>query len=843
MARLPIYDIQSELLSALRSSPAVIIEAPTGSGKSTQVPQMLLDAGLAGDKRIAVLQPRRLAARMLARRVAAERGVRLGQEVGYQVRFDNKSARQTRIKFETDGIILRERQGDPRLHDVGIIVFDEFHERHLYSDLMLGLARELQEGGRPDLKIVVMSATLEADDLRPFLNDCPLIRTEGRTYPVDIRYLEPNARNERMPPWELVARELPGVLRSQDSGDVLIFMPGAYEIRRTIEAIQRQAVARDCLVLPLYGALSPDDQDRAVAPASPRKIIVSTNVAETSLTIDGITAVIDSGQVRQARFDPHRGINTLLIEKNSQASAAQRAGRAGRTAPGICLRLWSERDHARRAPHDAPELLRVDLAETLLQLKQAGIASLEDFPWVTPPPARAVEHARSLLRDLGALDPGESITPTGRRMVAFPVHPRIARMLIAAEHYGCVPTLCLVAALLQERSILLNRPAAAIRDAQLELLAGREDSDMMLAVRAWEAAQHHRFQREACDAIGVHAGAARTAGVLQQQLLRTAEAQDLDTFESHPPRDSIYKCLLAGFSDHLAVRTGNNRCSLVGGRRATLARDTMLTREHTLMVALEIQEIGKRQGVVDVTVSSLTAVDPEWLTELFPDGFGERRHVYYDTVGKRMQAERQRCFRDLVLESVRATDITDDEAAAALATEVIAGRITLKLWDRKVEQWMARINLVASACPELGVPILDDDDRHALIEQVCHGAHSAKAAKSREVWPVLQQWLSTEQAAAVRAYAPEKITIQNGREPRVHYDDPSGPYIAMRIQELYDTHQTPAICMDRVRVKVHILAPNQRPVQITDDLASFWATGYERAKKDLRGRYPKHEWR
>ncbi|MBT3193342.1 MAG: ATP-dependent helicase HrpB [Verrucomicrobia bacterium] len=843
MSSLPIYRVRDEIVAALRAGPAVIVEAPTGSGKSTQVPQMLLDSGLAGAGRIVVLQPRRLAARMLARRVAEERGVLLGREVGYQVRFDNSSRRDTRIKFETDGIILRELQGDPHLKDVSVIVFDEFHERHLYSDIMLGLAKQLQAGARPDLKLVVMSATLEADALVDYFGSCPVVRTEGRTFPIEMRYLKPNASVEKLSPWELVGRELPRLLSDQPKGDVLVFMPGAYEIRRTIETVKRLSLARDCLVVPLYGDLSAAEQDRAVGAADRRKIIVSTNVAETSLTIEGIAVVIDSGLVRRSSFDPRRGINTLLIEKSSQASAAQRAGRAGRTAPGICLRLWTERSHAKRIARDLPELLRVDLAETLLQLKQAGIESLATFPWVTPPPAPAVERAVALLQSLGAMDAEECVTPMGSRMVAFPLHPRIARMLIAAEHYGCVPTMCLVAALLQERSILQHRVGAVIRDRRLDLLQGREDSDVLLMLKAWEEAQRNRFKREACEAFGVHAGAARSAGVLQRQLERTSEAQGLDCFEVQPQPESIYRSLLAGFSDHVAIRTGGDRCSLVGGRRGTVSPDSVLNRQQTLFVAAEIQEIGSRQGQVDVRLSALTAIREEWLCDLFPGSFREQRRVYYDTVGKRMLAERQRCFRDLVIGADRAGDVTHDEAAAALAAEVVAGRLVMKRWDRKVEQWIARVNLVAEHCPELGVPPIGATDRPALIEQICHGAHSAKAVKPREVWPVLQQWLSQEQTAAVKAYAPEQVTLENGRKPRLHYDDPSGPYIAMRVQELYDTQKTPTICNGSVRVKVRILAPNQRPVQITDDLASFWQNGYDRVKKDLRGRYPKHEWR
>ncbi len=843
MSNLPIYNVRDQLVKALCDGPYVIIEAPTGSGKSTQVPQILLDSGLAGDGRIVVLQPRRLAARMLARRVASERGVKLGSEVGYQVRFDNKSNSTTRIKFETDGIILRELQGDALLCDVSVIVFDEFHERHLYSDIMLGLARELQAGARPDLKLVVMSATLEADALVDFFGDCPVIRTEGRTFPVDIKYLKPNAAVAKIPVWDLVARELPDVLRNQPDGDVLVFMPGAYEIRRTVEAIQRKHAAKDCLLMPLYGGLSPAEQDRAVEAATKRKIIVSTNVAETSLTIDGVCAVIDSGLVRRASFDPRRGINTLLIEKNSQASATQRAGRAGRTAPGVCLRLWSERDHNRRDAQELPELLRVDLAGTLLQLKQIGINDLQNFPWITPPPEPSVESAVALLQNLGAFDLHGDITEVGKRMARFPLHPRIARMLIAAEHYGCVPTICLVAALLQERSILLRKPGVKIRECQLDLCEGREDSDLLLMIRVWEEAERQNFRRDACEAIGVHGVAARAIGGLQKQLVGIAESMGLDCFEVSPTPETIYKSFLTGFLDHVAMRGGNNRCQLVGGRRGTIEADTVLSGEHRLFVAAEINEIGDRQRSVEVRVSGLTAICHEWLAELFPHDFCEQRKVYFDRVRKCMLAEEQICFHDLVIESKRTGDVTDDEAAEAMAAEVVAERITIKHWNTKVEQWINRVNLVAKNCPAMGAPEITTEDRQSLIEQICYGAKSVKAVKNREVWPVLRQWLSASQEATVKAYAPERIKIENGREPRLHYDDPNGPYISMRVQELYDTHKTPTICNGTVRVKFHILAPSQRLVQLTDDLESFWQNGYKQIKKDLSGRYPKHEWR
>ncbi len=845
MARLPIYELEAEIVAALRGGNRLIVEAPTGSGKSTQVPQMLLDHGLAGNGRIAVLQPRRIAARMLSRRVAGERRCRHGGEVGYQVRFERHCNASTRIKYETDGILLRELLGDPILRQVSIIVFDEFHERHLNSDLMLGFALRLQAGPRPDLKIVVMSATLDAQALESSLAPCSVVRSEGRTYPVDIRYLK-KAAKARQPAWDLAAEATDRLLRETPEGDVLVFMPGAYEIRRTVEALGRQSSARGCAILPLHGSLPPAEQDRALMPAASRKIVVATNVAETSLTIEGITMVVDSGLARKASFDARRGINTLLVEKICQASADQRAGRAGRTAPGCCARLWTEREHRGRPFQDPPELHRVDLAETVLQLRAAGVRDVASFPWVDAPLPHSVEKAERLLGELGALDGQGQITEVGSKLVSFPLHPRVSRMLVAAEYFGCVPTVCLLAALLQERGILLPRVGAATRERRIELAGGRLDSDLWLLIRAWETAAESRFRRDACESIGVHGVAARSAGAAAEQLERIARAEGLDCCDAGASPEALHRCTLAGFPDQVAKRVskGAMRCAIVHGRRGTISADSVVGREHDLLVAAEIQEIGTSRGAVDVRLSALAAIDPEWLEQAFGDAFSDGRRVFYDPSIKRVCAERRVQYRDLVISTRGEQAVGDDEAAALLAAEVAAGRLTLKAWDAKVDRWLARVNLVAEHCPDIGVPAIREADRQDMIEQVCHGARSYKDIKNRPVRPVVKAWLSAGQKAAVDAYAPERIRIENGREPRVLYDDPAnGPYIAMRIQELYDTHALPAICMGRVPLRVHILAPNQRPVQITDDLESFWREGYPRAKKELRGRYPKHEWR
>src|SRR6195256_3994382 len=400
--QLPIFELEQSLVAELKAQSRLIIQAPTGSGKSTQVPQILLDHDLLGDGQVVILQPRRLAARLLAARVASERTCRLGDEVGYQIRFENITSRRTRIRFVTEGILLRQLVQDPELRGVSAILFDEFHERHLYGDITLARAVQLQATSRRDLKLAVMSATLDAGLLEKYLAPCSVLSSAGRAFPVEIKYLPKPVGGDGYPIWDLAADELER-LAPNTSGDVLIFMPGKYEIGRTISAIRASRVSDRFVVLPLHGELPPAEQDAALAHYQKRRAIVSTNVAETSLTIDGVQVVIDSGLARIARFDPRRGINTLLIEKISRASADQRAGRAGRTAPGHCLRLWTEREHLARAEQELPEVKRLDLAEVVLTLKASGIEEIAAFRWLEPPVPKALENAEQLLADLGAI--------------------------------------------------------------------------------------------------------------------------------------------------------------------------------------------------------------------------------------------------------------------------------------------------------------------------------------------------------------------------------------------------------------------------------------------------------
>jgi len=899
--RLPIYDIERDIVARLKSGGRLILSAPTGSGKSTQVPQMLLRHDFLQDGQVVVLQPRRLAARLLAARVAQELNVKLGEEVGYQIRFENVTSARTKIRFVTEGVLLRQMLDDPGLKGVAVLIFDEFHERHLYGDVTLARALDLQEQLRHDLKLAVMSATLNAGELEEYLSQCrsrgdealtgkselrtpnselrcSVLSSEGRTFPVEIEYLPCRLGAGAPPVWELAAEAFAGHVRSGGRGDVLVFMPGGFEISQTLEAIRHTSESKGYLLLPLHGELPPREQDAAVARYDQPKVVVATNVAETSITIDGVRLVIDSGLARIPRYDANRGINTLLIEKISQASADQRAGRAGRTAPGVCVRLWSRPEHDERAPQELPEIKRLDLAEVVLTLKAAGVEDLRNFRWLEKPDEISLTHAEELLLDLGALKPvaavcdrrevgrpGEGrhvadpnirdggtpslpeqlqITPIGRQMLAFPVHPRYTRMLLAAQEHGCVHQACLVAALTQGRDLLLRNVGREIVSAREDLFGDKASSDFWILMRAWTYAAKSQFRLEACRKLGIHAVTARQVGPLFEQFLRIAKAEGLDTAPHEIKDEALQKCILTGFSDRVARRldAGTLRCELVHNRRGVLARESVV--QHSpLFVAAEIREVETRDREMNTILSLATAIELEWLRELFPEDMASDLRVEFNSTTKRVQAAELVRFRGLALSAKRVDPPPAEAAARLLAGEILAGRLPLPNWDHGVEQWLARLHLLCQHCPELQLPDLTEDDRKDIIEQLCHGAVSYKDIKEREVKPLVMSWLSGTQRELLDKHAPERLTLTNGRTPKVVYENGKSPHIALRIQELYDVNQTPKIALGRVPVLVHILTPGMKPVQITQDLAGFWREHYPRIKSELQRKYPKHLWR
>ena len=839
MSALPIYELETQLVADLRTHSRLVLQAPTGSGKSTQVPQILLDSGLAGDGEIVVLQPRRLATRMLAARVAQERGVRLGEEVGYQIRLDKVCGRKTRIRFVTEGVLLRQMLSDPELRGIAVIVFDEFHERHLYGDITLARALDLQESRRPDLKLVVMSATLDAGSLQKYLAPCELLTSRGRTFPVDVEYLEKPLGD--FPVWDAAAAEFERISRETE-GDVLVFMSGAYEISRTISAIRHTRAGGQCTVLPLHGELPAADQDAAVARYQQRKVIVSTNVAETSLTIDGVRVVIDAGQAKIARFDPYRGINTLLVERISRASAEQRAGRAGRTAPGRCIRLWTEREHHDRPAQELPEVKRLDLAEVVLTLKASGVEDVAKFRWLEAPDARSLERALTLLTDLGALDSAGAISPLGRRMLAFPAHPRYARMLLAAHELGCVPAVVQIAALTQGRGLLRRAEGKQMQQDRDTALGESAESDFFLHLRALRFAEQRNFNPQTCRPLGIHAPAAREAAALAEQFLRIAQDEGLDTTARETPAEALQRCVLAGFPDMVALRLdgGTLRCALVHGRKGVLARESVVGTP--LLVASEVREVEMR-GDVETLLSLATAIKEEWLRELFPDGFRETTDVFFDSSLRRVLAKKQTRFHDLVLRSEQSDKVPHEQAAALLAREVEAGTCPLKLWDNTVDQWILRLNQLTEWFPEYELPKLGDDERRMLVEQICHGAVSYKDIKERPVWPVVKSWLSPVQQQLLDDQAPERIELPNGRKAKIVYATGTAPHIATRIQDLYGVTGELRIAAHRIPLVIQVLAPNHRPIQITQNLATFWKDSYPKIKQELQRKYPRHEWR
>ncbi len=868
--KFPIFELRERLKNAAAETKRIILQAPTGSGKSTQIPQFLIDDEIVpAGKKVVVLQPRRLPTRMLAARIAEERNQILGDEVGYQIRFDRVESEKTRIKFVTEGLLLRQIVGDPAaLKNVGAIVFDEFHERHLYSDITLSMALDLQKKSRPDLLIIVMSATLEADSLEKFLAPCEKLASAGRTFPVEIEYSAGTPSragttfrgnfSQKIPVWEHAAAVFRKKFYDVPEGDFLIFMPGSYEISKTISEIAGTPEGRKCLVLPLYGELSAAEQDRAVAPApaGTRKVVVATNVAETSLTIPGVKIVIDSGLARIARHDPHRGINTLLIEQISQSSAEQRAGRAGRTSAGTAIRLWTRSEQENRAVRDVPELLRLELSETFLLLKTFGIDDFSAFPWFEAPPKKALENAEILLKDLGALDENCDLTPLGKQMAAFPLHPRYSRMIFAARELDCLPQIAMISALSQGRDILLKLENKRLAEERDEIL-GETNSDFLHRLTLLGMARRKNFDHEFCRKWGIHAAAARQAERLSQQFLKIAEekfaagtpnfsaAGTPNSPEKMELRERIARCVLLGFVNQLAQRidAGTLRCRLVRERSGEL-RKTSAVRKSKLFVAAEIDEIQTR-GEVVVFLEMATAIEEKWLEEYFPNEFSETTTVRYDADLKRILTLRERRFRGLVLSSKNLPDFPSDAGTRLLAEEVLAGRIVFENWDSKVEAWIRKVNFAAKHCPELEISPIDEAARKMLVEEICFGAASAKEIREKNVWETIRGWTTREQADAISTLLPDSISLPKKKHPaKIFYTENCEAIVAATVQELYDAAGTKLrICNGKIPLIVEIQSPARRTFQRTSDLDAFWKTSYEHVKKELKGRYPKHEWR
>jgi ATP-dependent helicase HrpB len=822
---LPIDPVLPALLDALGRQSSAVLRAPTAAGKTTRVPPALLDAGLANSRRILLLEPRRLAARAAARRMARERGGRLGEEVGYQVRFDRQCGPRTRILAVTPGILLRLLHEEPFLESTGIVVFDEFHERGLDSDLALGMVRLLQQTVRPDLRLVVMSATLAVETVSAYLGGCPILVAEGRQYPVEILY-EPRPEGR---PWPVAAAGAVARLLDRTDGDVLVFLPGLFEIRQTARQLDALAKERNLAVLPLYGDLPAEQQDAALLPLERRKVVLATNVAETSVTVEGISSVVDTGLARQLIYDPGVGLDRLKLVPIARASAEQRAGRAGRTRPGVCVRLWSEAAHRARPEQTEPEIRRVDLAGAVLQLLTLGEKDVLRFPWLEPPPEATVARALTLLRRLGAMDEG-GVTELGRVLARLPVHPRLGRLLIEGRRWGQPERVALAAALLSERD-----PFARTTD-RPEGNAPRHatPSDVLDRVEALEEYERHGHGGTSLGVL--NRGAARFVLQARDQLLRSLRSEGVHPAPLVDADQAVMRSLLAAFPDRLARRreAGSRRGVMVGGRGVRLAPSSGVT-EAELFLCIDVDA-----NRTETLVRQASAVQRDWLP---PEKVTVSTDVSFEESAERVTARRRVRYEDLVLEETSVA-LPDDAETARVLASAAAERLerVLPPDDSPAGLYRTRVRCLRQWMPELNLPSLDEADWRELLAWLCPGRRSFADLRKADWLGALQGRLTHSQRQAVEREAPERLEVPSGSRIVLRYEVGRPPVLAVRIQEVFGLRETPTVAGGRVRVLLHLLAPNYRPQQVTDDLASFWANTYPQVRKELRARYPKHAW-
>lgn len=831
-----LIDEQSQQVAdTLRGFRRVVVSAPPGAGKSTRIPQILAQEVYPHHGQILVLQPRRIAARMLALRVASQMGVELGQEVGYQVRFERVCSDKTKILFLTEGLLIRRLLDDRELVGVQAVVLDEFHERSLSTDIALGLLKLLQETCRPDLRLVIMSATLEKDKLLDYLgNQTAFLEIQGKTHPVEIRW-EPNFREKGKTIWEkaaeVVANEFP-----KTAGHALIFMPGSFEISRTVEALRSKFGAKTP-IFPLHGEMPLEQQSAAVAPSFQKKIIVATNVAETSLTIEGVTLVVDSGLSRVAKFDPSRGIDTLLLEPISQSSAEQRAGRAGRTAPGVCIRLWSKSSHTQKPISILPEVQRVDLTEVILLLTALGFPHAENFPWLDKPPIPALEYSKNLLLELGAIGADGNLTAVGHQLVPIPVHPRLGRMFLEASKQGCLPQAALVGALIQSRPLFFKKEKFSTNQREIK-------SDFCISFLALFEANQKYFDRSVCEARGIRSEVARGVLRLAEQFLRMIPFAPMKpTIRFDWPEKAMARCLAVAFADRIACRRskGTQRFELVHGKRATLPM-TSVVASADLVVAAELVEVEGRAGQVECKLGMVTELEEATLEQAFPGEIIEDKEVVFDESLGRVVEIHRRTFRGMRLFEQKRDVDPSHQTAHCLAKYLLSQGRNSSIWGHAEEQFLNQLVFLQTNFPELGLKQISDNDLEFLLENYCSSATTLKDLKGRPLLPTLRAWLSEDQLQILERYAPVRIQLPNGRAAKLQYCTDGSVRLSARIQELYGMEEAPRIG-GKVPILMEILAPNHRPIQVTADMRSFWKETYPRIREEFRRKYPKHEWR
>jgi ATP-dependent helicase HrpB len=842
MELLPIDPHLPEIISILNSEPSLVLSAPPGAGKTTRIPRALYDAGFAGNKEILILEPRRLAARMAAARVAQEFGERLGDTVGYSIRFENVAGPKTRIRFLTEAILARRMVRDPDLEGVSIVILDEFHERHLANDLALSFLKQLQ-ARTPGLKVIVMSATLDVEPISSFLGGARSLSLLGSPFDVSIEYEE---KVSDRPLHEKVASAISRLSRSGCRGDILVFLPGSAEIRRSGEALHPLADRLGLAVFPLHGDLPAAEQRRAIEPAERQKVILSTNVAETSLTIPGVAAVIDSGLARVAGHSPWSGFPTLSTLKVSKSSAAQRAGRAGRTQAGHVLRLYTRSDFESRHEHETPEIKRIDLAETSLLLHGSGVRHLHSFPWFEAPPKSAIEAAETLLFRLGAIDREGRITGTGSQMLPLPIHPRLARLMIEGRKRRVTEESTLLAALVSERDIRLkSRTSFGSRRSRTDTGASAE-SDLLELLDCFHSAEAALFESRQVLALGLDPGAVQAVrkGNRQLQRLRSTKRRDDPAISPAETAEGLQIAILAAFPDRVCRRRNlNSRELLLAGGGSAVLSTASVVHHAGFAVAVDAEE--RREDFrkqPEVIVRLASSIEMEWLADLFPEELVQKSELTWNDRARRVEEYRRTAYGQIALEETTFPAPPSEKASEILRSVVSAHQLADFRDPDALTMFQTRVALLAQHLPEERFPEWGEAETQEIVSTLCSGKTRLEELANVSLVDTLAAKLTGRQRSLLDREAPERVKLRTGRAVKVHYEPAKPPWIESRLQDFFGMSATPSICRTRVPITIHLLAPNGRAVQVTSDLDGFWQRHYPSIRKELQRRYPKHAW-
>ncbi len=815
---LPIDPHLPRLNQILSDRPTAILTAPPGAGKTTRVPPALFDAAWLSGRKIIMLEPRRLAARAAAHRMAGTLKEAVGQTVGYRIRLETKIGPSTRIEVVTEGILTRLLQQDPALSDYGLVIFDEYHERSLHADVGLALCLEAQRLFRPDLRLLVMSATLATDRLAALLAGTAVLHCDGQAFPVETRYLG-TPRTARLE--DTVVAMVRQVLAAE-SGSLLVFLPGMAEIRRVERGLRERGLPSSVILAPLHGELPQAQQDQAIqpAPAGLRKVVLATSIAETSLTIEGIRVVIDSGLMRVPRFDPNRGLTRLDTIRVTQDSADQRRGRAGRLEPGLCYRLWTAAEHQSLLPSRSPEIMEADLTGLRLDLAHWGVDDPHGLKWLDPPPTASLRHAEDLLVRVGALDAQRRITAHGRHMAGLPLHPRLAHMIVKALPLGLSRLACHVAALLSERDVLRSK-------------SGRPSPDFRVRVDTL------RRTRTSHESDGVDLGAVRRVQELAASWTRTFGPPALE----QPAAEPVGLLLALAYPDRIAQRlpVAERRYRLANGQGACFPEPHALAQEPWLAVA----ELHDADQWARITLAAPLAF--EQLERHFGEQVQQVDSIRWDASTQTVIARRERCLGAIVLSDRGLPSPDPEQIAAALLTGVRLAGLSALGWSPELVQWRARVGLLRRVFgTEGGWPDVTDEGLLHRLEQwlspAVEGLTSLAQVARIDLAAALEQLLSWTQRQELDRLAPTHLTVPTGSRIRLDYTKGDCPVLAVKLQEMFGCRETPRVADGRAPVVVHLLSPAGRPVQVTQDLARFWSTSYVEVRKELRGRYPKHPW-